>query len=45
MGDLVPISGHDARFSEDYDAEAFVPHDLPDEIDLPGTAWMAVSDA
>jgi Fic family protein len=45
VGDLVPISGYDARFGEDYEAEAFVPRVLPDGIDLPGAVWMAVSEA
>ena len=45
LGDVVRITGHDARFGEDYEAEAFVPHDLPDAIDLPATVWMAVSEA
>lgn len=45
IGRLVPISGHDARFGEDFETEAFVPDDLPDRVDLPGRVWMAVSDA
>lgn len=45
IGDVVPIRGHDARFGEDYGAEAFVPHDLPNEIDLPSSVWMTVSNA
>jgi Fic family protein len=45
FGEVVPIRGHDGRFGEDYEEEAFVPHDLPDHIDLPGSAWMAVSEA
>ncbi|MEP7348117.1 MAG: Fic/DOC family N-terminal domain-containing protein [Gemmatimonadaceae bacterium] len=45
MGHVVPISGHDARFGEAYEAEAFVPDDLPDSIELPGAVWMAVSEA
>lgn len=45
IGRLVPIAGNDARFGEDYDADAFVPDDLPDCVDLPGTVWMAVSEA
>jgi Fic family protein len=45
IGDVVPIAGHDARFGEDYAAEVFIPHDLPDRIDLPGAIWMAVSEA
>lgn len=45
IGEVLPISGHDARFGEDYEAEAFVPHDLPNRVDLPGRVWMAVSEA
>lgn len=45
VGHLVPIAGHDARFGEDYQAEAFVPSDLPEKVELPDRAWMAVSDA
>jgi Fic family protein len=45
IGTIVPISGHDARFGEDYEAEAFVPVDLPDHVDLPGSVWMTVSEA
>ncbi len=45
VGTLVPISGHDARFGEYYETEAFIPHDLPDRVDLPGRVWMAVSEA
>lgn len=45
LGEVVPISGHDARFGEYYETEAFLPHDLPDQVDLPGNVWMAVSEA
>ncbi len=45
IGDVVPISGHDGRFGEDYQAEAFMPHDLPSEVNLPASTWMAVSEA
>ena len=45
IGSVVPIVGHDARFGEDYEVEAFIPDDLPVELDLPGSTWMAVSDA
>lgn len=45
IGSVVAISGYDARFGESYDAEAFVPADLPDRIDLPGSVWMVVSEA
>lgn len=45
IGTVVPISGHDERFGEPYETEAFVPADLPDHIDLPGSTWMVVSEA
>jgi len=45
VGTLVPIGGHDGRFGEDYETEAFIPNDLPDEVDLPGSVWMTVSEA
>lgn len=45
IGSVVPISGHDARFGERFEVEAFVPADLPDEVDLPNPVWMAVSEA
>ena len=45
IGSVVAISGYDARFGESYDAEAYLPDDLPDRIDLPGSVWMVVSEA
>lgn len=45
IGTVVPVSGHDGRFGEDYEAEAFVPAELPVAVQLPGATWMAVSDA
>lgn len=45
IGTVVPIAGYDGRFGEDYVAEAFVPYDLPTNIELPGRTWMAVSEA
>lgn len=45
IGSSVAIAGHGARFGESYDAEAFVPSDLPDRIELPGSVWMVVSEA
>lgn len=45
VGSIVAITGHDARFGEDYDTEAFVPDELPAHIDLPGPVWMTVSEA
>lgn len=45
LGTAVLISGHDARFGETYEVEAFVPADLPDHVDLPSPVWMVVSEA
>lgn len=45
IGSIVPISGFDPRFDEPFDTEAFVPNDLPPCVDLPGPAWLAVTDA
>ena len=45
IGSVIAISGNDPRFAEQYDAEAFVPADLPDRVDLPGPVWMVVSEA
>ena len=45
IGSVVPIVGFDARFDEEYRAEAFVPADLPSRIELPGPVWMVVSEA
>lgn len=45
IGSVVAIAGYDARFGESYEAEAFVPADLPDRVDLPGSVWMVVSEA
>lgn len=45
IGSVVAVTGHDARFGEDYEVDAFVPHDLPDRLELPGATWMAVSEA
>jgi Fic family protein len=45
IGSVMAISGYDGRFGESYDAEAFIPADLPDRIDLPGSVWMVVSEA
>lgn len=39
------ISGHDARFGEEYEAEAFVPDALPASLDLDSSVWMRVSEA
>jgi hypothetical protein len=45
IGQVTRISGHDPRFREDYEVEAYLPDDLPDAIELPGSTWMALSEA
>lgn len=45
IGSVVPIAGHDRRFDEDYEAETYIPDDLPVTVDLPTTTWMVVSHA
>lgn len=45
IGRLVPISGHDGRFGAPFEAEAFLPDDLPTSIDIPTDVWMVLSDA
>jgi len=45
VGQLVPISGHDGRFGEDYDHWAFVPDPLPTLVDLSPATWRLVGDA
>ena len=42
---MTTVSGHDGRFGEDYEVDAFVPDDLPDRLSLTSTTWMAMSDA
>jgi Fic family protein len=39
------ITGYDRRFAEDYQVEAFLPDDLPTEINLPNQTWMLLSEA
>jgi Fic family protein len=45
IGSTVPITGHDARFGEDFKAEAYIPHDLPSNISLPASTWMKLTEA
>ncbi|GAA1482407.1 Fic family protein [Gordonia sinesedis] len=42
---LVPISGYDPRFGEEYDYFGFVPDPLPDSFDLAGSTYSVVIDA
>lgn len=41
----MPISGFDQRFNEAFDAEAFIPADLPPSLELPSPIWLVVSEA
>jgi Fic family protein len=45
VGQVMPVTGHDARFGEDYAVEAFIPDPLPDNLDLAASAWMIISEA
>jgi Fic family protein len=45
IGQLVPISGYDARHQADYAHFAFVPEPLPQEVQLTGETWNVVSRA
>lgn len=45
VGDLVSISGRDARFDCDYKHAAFVPHPLPRHVDLTPQTLVAMSEA
>ena len=45
LGSVMPISGFDQRFNETFDAEAFIPADLPSNVDLPSSVWLVVSEA
>lgn len=45
IGKLVPISGYDPRFKEDYDYLAYVPDPLPAELHLEAATYTAVIDA
>ena len=45
VGVLVPISGSDPRFDEEYEHWAFAPYPLPEEINLSPRTWVLVSEA
>jgi Fic family protein len=45
VGNVTLIKGFDPRFDEDYEVEAFVPDDLPTEIQLPNQTWMILAEA
>jgi len=45
VGHLVPISGYDPRFGEDYEHWAYIPDPLPVELGLSQETWRAIADA
>lgn len=45
IGVLVPISGHDPRRGRDYQYSAFLPADLPRDLDLEQGTWRSVTAA
>src|SRR5690606_7430810 len=45
VGHLVPISGFDPRFNEEYSHFAYVADPLPNEVALSGDTWSVVTDA
>lgn len=45
VGDLVPISGWDPRFNEEYEHFAYLPNPLPDTFDLAPATYASVVEA
>lgn len=45
IGHVTTTTGHDPRFAADYAVEAFLPDDLPDAVDLPGSVWLILTEA
>lgn len=45
VGTTVPISGFDARIGADYAIDAYIPHDLPNELKLPDSTWLVITEA
>ena len=45
IGDVVPISGRDPRFGEDYDHWAFRPAPLPTDVNLSQETWRVLGEA
>lgn len=45
VGHLVPISGFDPRFGRTYEHYAFIPHPLPDALDLKQETYRRVTEA
>jgi Fic family protein len=45
VGELVPVTGHDRRYDEPYEHFAFIPHPLPDDVELEPATWTSVTTA
>lgn len=45
VGQLVPVTGHDRRYDERYEHVAFLPHGLPDDVQLEPSTWKSITDA
>lgn len=45
VGTIMPISGFDARFNEEYRVDAFVPHELPPALAMQDSTWLAITKA
>jgi Fic family protein len=45
VGTVTKIRGHDPRFREDYEVEAYIPDDLPTSVDLPAPVWVLLTEA
>jgi len=45
IGRVVPVSGHDARLDVRYDHFAYVPHPLPENVELSQSTYFLLSEA
>jgi len=45
IGQTIVITGHDHRFAEDYEVEAYLPDPLPRNVDLRTETWRLIGDA
>ncbi|MEX0592913.1 MAG: Fic/DOC family N-terminal domain-containing protein [Nitriliruptoraceae bacterium] len=45
LGEFVPVTGHDRRYDERYDHVAFMPHPLPDQVELGSATWTGLTNA
>lgn len=45
LGQLVAVTGHDRRYDEPYEHVAFLPHALPEHVELESTTWKSITTA